>query len=80
MLFKVPCCTFSTTHRYTYNTLKHIQETTIEIFNDKMKNTLKPKQIHVFYSSEEIEDAYDISVFNTYNHSTLAATVDYNCK
>ena len=45
-----------------------------------MRNDLKPKQINVFYGCEEIEDGFDISMFNIYNYSTIATYINYNCK
>ena len=45
-----------------------------------MKNTLKPKQIQVFYIGEEIGDGYDISMFSIYNYSTITPEINYNCK
>ena len=35
--WKVPCCRFSAIYIFTNNTLKHIQERAMEIFNDKMQ-------------------------------------------
>ena len=48
LLLKVPCCRFSTIYIFTDNTLKHIQEKTIELFIHKLQIYLKPKQISVF--------------------------------
>jgi len=47
---------FNYLHIYTDSTLKRIQEKTINILNDKMKNNLKPNQINAFYGGEEIGD------------------------
>ena len=80
MWLKIPCCRFTAIYVYTDNTLKHIQEKTINIFNDKMKNNLNPKQIKAFYGGEEIGDDYDISMFNIYNHSTIRIDISYKCK
>ena len=66
LLLKVLCCRFSTIYIYTGSTLKHIQEKSMNIFNDKLKNNLKPKQINPFYGGEEIGDDYDISMFSNY--------------
>ena len=48
LLLNVPCCRISTIYIQTDNTLKHIQEKTVELFNDKMNNNLKSKQISLF--------------------------------
>ena len=74
-LLQVPCCRFSTIYIYTDNTLKHIQEKTINIFNDKMKNNLTPKQTNLFYVGEELGDVYDVSMFNIYNYSTITRDI-----
>ena len=80
LLLKFPCCRFSTIYIYTDNTLKHIQEKAINIFNDRMKNNLQPKQINGFHGGEEIGDDYDISMFNIHNSSSIATYINYDCK
>ena len=80
LLWKDPCCRFSAVYVYTDNTLKHIQEKAINIFNDEMKNSLKPKQINSFYGGEEIGDGHDISMFDMFNYSTITTAIRYNCK
>ena len=75
---KIPCCRFTPIYVYTDITLKHIQEK--NIYNDKMKNNLKPNQIIMFYAGEEIGEEYDISMFNIYNHSTITTDINYKCK
>ena len=74
-MLKVPCCRLSTVYICTDITLKHIQEKTINIFNDKMKNKLKPKRVNAFYAGEEIGDDDGISMFNIDNHSTITTYV-----
>ena len=70
---KIPCCRFTPIYVYIDNTLKHIQEITTNIFNDKTMNNLKPNQIKAFYGGEEIGDDYDI-------HSTITTYINYKCK
>jgi len=53
LLLKIHCCRFSTIYRFTDNTLKHIQENAIAIFNDKIKNDLQTKQLGVFMVVEK---------------------------
>ena len=65
---------------YTDKTLKRIQAKTINIFSDRMKNNLKPKQINAFYGGEEIGDGFYISMFNIYNYSIIATYINYICK
>ena len=43
-----------------------------------MDNNLKPNQVITFCGGDEIGNEYDISMFNMYNHSTIA--IDINCK
>ena len=45
-----------------------------------MRTDLKPKQISVFFGCEEIEDDFDISMFNILNYSTIPTYINYNSK
>ena len=44
-----------------------------------MQKYLNPKQRNVFYGDKEIEDGYDISMFNIYNYSTITTDINYTC-
>ena len=44
-----------------------------------MKNDLKPKN-KCFYGYEEVEDGFDISMFNIYYYSIITTGIDYNCE
>ena len=46
----------------------------------KWGTTLNPKQVSIFYGCEEIEDGFDISMFNIYNYSTITTYINYDCK
>ena len=45
-----------------------------------MRNDLKPEQISVVYGDKEIEDGYDISMFNFYKYRTITTNIRYTCK
>ena len=80
MWSKIPGYRFTPIYVYTDNRLKHIQEIATVIFNDRIKNNLKSKQIRMFYGGEEIGDDYDISMCDIYKHGTITIDINYKCK
>ena len=75
----IPTLRFTTIYLYTFETLEHIQNKVIEIYNSKNNIIqLKAEQITAFYGFKEIEKGDNISSYNIYDKSTIQAEINYN--
>ncbi len=75
----IPTLRFTTIYLYTFETLEHIQNKVIEIYNSKNDIIqLKAEQITAFYGFKEIEKGDNISSYNIYDKSTIRTEINYN--
>ena len=75
----IPTLRFTTIYLYTFETLEHIQNKVIEIYNSKNNIIqLKAEQITAFYGYKEIEKYDNISSYKIYNNSTIDVEINYN--